>query len=339
MSKMIAAPAWYADGFGPPFVSHEELVRAAFPGPLAWLCLSFGFLRGAAVALLGARRGGLALIKGVPGTATALVISACLRRRPRIALLEFIRRPASSRRWRRLAYQLWHHHIEGPAVRRAMVVGHVMTEWERGEYARQYGLPEERFHHVRWPLCRWGEAPGEPILERGRTVMSSGRGYSDWETLFGAWRGADWDLTVVCGRADLERVRRLNPDGAATVHVELSRLDHDRLLRCSDLYAMVMREAGVSAGHVRLMAAVENGVPVVASDVRALDGYVESGGTAVLVAPGDSAGLRAAIDSLLGDARRRSRLRDEALARARDWTYDRYFAALRTVILEAFESR
>jgi glycosyltransferase involved in cell wall biosynthesis len=83
------------------------------------------------------------------------------------------------------------------------------------------------------------------------------------------------------------------------------------------------------------MAAVEAGVPVVASAIEALDEYVSAGETAVLVPPGDPDALRRAVDSMLGDPHERRRLRDAALARARQWTYDEYFAEVRALILSA----
>jgi glycosyltransferase involved in cell wall biosynthesis len=203
-------------------------------------------------------------------------------------------------------------------------------------YADAYRLDEERFRTILWPFCRTGEAPLPPVSGEGARVLSSGRAGSDWETLFAAAAEARWDLTVICSEADAERVRQLAPADAA-VFTELSRAEHDEHLRQSDVYVMAMRELGVSAGHVRLMAAVEAGVPVVASAIEALDEYVSAGETALLVPPGDSDELRRTVDSLLGDSHERRRLRDAALGRARQWTYEEYFAEVRALILSAAE--
>lgn len=328
----VAAPEWYVSAWGPPFLSYEDLIHAKLPRQAAELCTRIAPLRGAALAVL-ARRDAFALVKGVPGAEIALLLAALIHRGRRVVILEFIDRPPSERRCRRIVRSVWDRVAVRPAMRRAMALGHVLTGWEGSVYAERYGIEEERFRFIRWPLCRWGREAGKPVDRDGASVMASGRAHSDWETLFAASRGASWHLTVACAEADHDRVQRLNSGDAATVHVELSRAEHDELLRECDLYAMAMREVGASAGHVRLMAAVENGVPVVASEIKALDGYAASGETAVLVPAGRSAALRTAIDSLLGDPGRRERLRDTALERAREWSYDHYFEALRVAIL------
>jgi glycosyltransferase involved in cell wall biosynthesis len=100
------------------------------------------------------------------------------------------------------------------------------------------------------------------------------------------------------------------------------------------VYVMAMTERGVSAGHVRLMAAVEAGVPVVASRIEALADYVVPGETAVLVEPGVAVELRRAIEALLADAEERERMRNAALARAQGWTAEHYFERMRSLMLE-----
>jgi glycosyltransferase involved in cell wall biosynthesis len=213
-----------------------------------------------------------------------------------------------------------------------MAVGHVLTDDERTEYAAKYGLSAERLVKVRWPLCRTGAGSLAEITGEFRRVLSSGRAGSDWETLFRAADGADWSLTVICSSIDEQRVRNLSR-GRADVHAELDRAAHDSILRASDVYVMAMKERGVSAGHVRLMAAVEAGVPVVASEIRALEEYVVPGETAVMISPGAASALRREVDALLEDPSRRQVLRDAALARARAWTHKDYFERMRALIL------
>jgi glycosyltransferase involved in cell wall biosynthesis len=92
-------------------------------------------------------------------------------------------------------------------------------------------------------------------------------------------------------------------------------------------------EEGSSAGHGRLRAAVDAGVPVVASRVRALEGYVEDGETALLVPPGDPEALRSAIEAVLADHELATRLREGAVAHAGRWTYGDYFDAVRGLLM------
>jgi glycosyltransferase involved in cell wall biosynthesis len=97
---------------------------------------------------------------------------------------------------------------------------------------------------------------------------------------------------------------------------EVSRDEHDARLRTAALYLICLRETGPSAGHVRLMAAVGAGAPVIASGVPGLREYVEDGRTAVLVEPSDTGALRHAVDDLLADPSRRKQLRQRAFERA-----------------------
>jgi len=100
------------------------------------------------------------------------------------------------------------------------------------------------------------------------------------------------------------------------------------LLREAAVSVLPMYDAGISQGHVRLCEAVDAGVAVVASRVRSLDGYVEDGRTALLVAPGDPEALRAAVDGLLSEPVGRERLARAAFERAGAWTWADYLAAI-----------
>lgn len=64
--------------------------------------------------------------------------------------------------------------------------------------------------------------------------------------------------------------------------------------------------------------AMAHGRPVVASAVGGLLDAVEDGVTGLLVPPGDTAALRAALERLLGDGELRARLGEAARARARE---------------------
>ncbi len=326
----VVAPGWYADGIGPPVISYEAALAR---GP-RFLRIAAGrstTARGVALAWI-SRRSTLAVVKGTPGFMSSLVTSALCARGRRLIVLEFIHRPDSRSKLRAQAREVVRRLWEAPALRHAMAFGHVLTERERGEYSRAYRIEEDRFIRVRWPLCRGGTTESPAISEHGTSVFSSGRAGSDWETLFAASKDATWSLTIVCSGLDAERVAWLNSGGRARVLCEIGRHEHDQLLRASDVYVMAMRERGVSAGHVRLMSAVENGVPVVASDIEALREYVVDTKTALLVPPGDHAALRSTIDSLLDDPGRRAVLRDSAIQRAREWTYRHYFDRLRSLI-------
>src|SRR5439155_1593559 len=85
-------------------------------------------------------------------------------------------------------------------------------------------------------------------------------------------------------------------DGRAEVFCELSRSEHDERVRASAVYVLCLKDGGPSAGHVRLMAVVDCGTPVIATAVRGLEGYVDRR-SAILVPPGDPERLGADVSA------------------------------------------
>lgn len=329
---MIGAPRFYAERLGPGFVDHAELLAARIPRPLAAVAARFAAARGIALGLLARRGDRVAVIRRERGALAALAVCALPPARPRLFVLELLRRPTPGTAPRRLAHAVWVALIERPALRRGMRAGQVMTEWERREYAAALRLEPARLALVPWAWREGGDREPVAIEPGSRAVFSSGRAGCDWETLFAAAAGRDWGLTAICSRPDAERVRALAAPSGATVEVEVDWDRHDRALRAAAVDVIALADRGPSAGQVRLMAAVEAGVPVVVSDVRALDGYAVAGETAELVPAGDPRALGDRVDALLADPARRLRLRDAARARADAWTYREYFARLRELI-------
>lgn len=331
----IVDSRWYAAMLGAPFVAVEEVLTARLPASIAALVMRVGILRGLSLGLLAYRSPVVGVIKNTPGALLAVAVAAIRPGRSRLVLLEFIRRPLPQRRWRRRLYLLRFGLLERPLVRRGMAAGQVLTEGEHQAYARLYRVQDSSLQLVPWALTAWGTEPLEPATSRELGVLSSGRTSCDWETLFAAAAGREWPLTVVCANQDRARVDALNRDGRARVYSELPQEEHWELLRASAVYALVVREEESSAGHVRLRSAVDAAVPVVASRVMALDGYLEDGVTGLLVPPGDPDALRSTIDAVLDDPDLRDRLRDAAAERARGWTRADYFDAVRRLLLSA----
>ncbi len=335
---MIAAPRFYAEGLGEPYLDCANALKLVAPGPIGRLAAGRPRLR-AAVLALGARRGrlGLVAIRGEPGTLTALAVCAVAPSRRAVYVCELLCRPPSRSRSRRFVRGVWARLVEGPLLRRGAAGAQAMTAWERDELTAAHRLDPERVALVPWPLREGGDKPAAAIEPDSRRVFASGRTACDWETLFAAASGAAWELIVVCSKADAGRVHGLAEalvGSRVDVRVEVPWAEHDQLLRASAVCAIVIADRGLSAGQVRLMSAVEAGVPVVATAVRALSEHIVAGETALMVEPSDPVALRGAIDDLLADSSLRRELRDRARERAADSTYSHYFAQLREVIGE-----
>ena len=271
-----------------------------------------------------------------PAWRTTLLLSALTACR-RLVAIHFIDHPPPSGRARRALHRLWRP-VDRAATRRALLVAHVLTEPEGAAVQHRFALPSERVRHVPFALRRHEDDVLPPPATESR-VVSAGRAHCDWPTLFAAARGADWPLTVVCSAQDREEVDRLNADGRATVICEIPREECARILRTAAVVAVVMREEGVSQGHVRLMDAVDAGAAIVATRTRSLDGYAVDGETALLVPARDPAALREATDGLLADPAERARLREAAFERGREWTGPQYLEALAEMVRSAARAR
>jgi hypothetical protein len=323
----VVASDWYAAGVGEPWTALTATIGG---GWLARTRLGRGLLIHRA-----ARRGaGAALIRNERGALTALWLAALTRRGP-VVLLEMIpnRRPRAG--WKRLLAGAWFRLVECPSVRSGARAAQAMSAAETQSLARMFELPAERFPHVPWALCRTGEAEFPPASTRSG-VLASGRAACDWETLFAA-ATSQWDLTVVCGEADRSRVEALDATAGtgARIHSEISRGEHDALMRAAAVYAMPLTEDRLSSGQVRLQTATELGAPVVVSRISTLAEYVVDGKTAIQVGVGQPDSLRAAVEGLLADPERRDGLATAALARARARTYPDYLSDVGQMVRDA----
>jgi glycosyltransferase involved in cell wall biosynthesis len=294
--------------------------------PLVW---RLGPVRALTLLIAARKHHAIVTIRRDPGWRSLLLLSALWHRRPKLVVLHFIDHPLRRGGLKGQIDGLWSP-LERWCLRRTLLRGHVLSAWEAEPYSRRYGIEQDRFAFV--PFA-WRQAPPgspptfRPAAER-RGVIAAGRVSCDWVTLFQAARGQDWELTVVCPASHRTEVDALNHDGRALVRTDLSTVEAQELLAASAVSVIATYETGISQGHVRLRSAVDCGAPVVASHTRSMDGYVDDGRTALLVAPGDADALREAVNRLLDDASARDEIVQAAWQRADRWTWEDYLAAL-----------
>lgn len=338
----LLVDSWYAaaiaDGHrgdsGPPqpVASLDQTLETRFP---RWsrLALRCRPLRGMLWYLASRKMHRVVCLFASPGLLSFLLLESLFHKgAPRVVLVEFLRpRPVGFKA--RMKESL-HARICRRLFPGTVAAIQVMTDWEGQHYAAKYGLPPSLFTTIAFPMMLNPSAL--PVLPAtpSAVVMASGRAACDWDTLFAAARNARWCLTVVCSQADRPQVERLNRDGRATVLSEVSPEQHASLLGAAGIYALVLREQDASTGQVRLARAIEAGIPVVASDVRGLDGYLEDGITAVGVPPGDPDALRRAIDRLLDDRQAYRELRSRAYEAMRSRSLEDYVSRIKLLALK-----
>ena len=324
--RSVLADGWY--GWLIPSFRALSDVYERWPRPVQEWMLRLGALRAVVLFAASLRYDVVATIRTDRGWRSLLLLRALLGRRRKLVALHFIDHPDRAGVIGNLVDRGWRP-IDRWATRRAVLAAHVLSPWEVERYARAFGVEPERFSFIpfAWRMAAGANGAPDPAASRD-LVIASGRAFCDWPTLFEAARPADWRLLVICGGHDRALVDRLNADGRATVVSDLPPERARELLREAAVSVLPMYDAGVSQGHVRLCDAVDAGAVVVASRTRSLDGYVEDGRTAVLVAPGDPDAMRGAIDELLADPAERGRLARAAFERAAAWTWDDYLAAI-----------
>jgi len=226
-------------------------------------------------------------------------------------------------------YDFCAEYVLGPCLRRSMLGCQVLTEWERELAIKRYGLDENQVKCIPWPL-NMKEVPARSFEEtpREEMVFSSGRAACDWETLFAAAEIGGWPLTVVCAEKDYARVSRLNKSGKVRVLHEIPREEHDRLFSLATVYVLCLRDEVKSSGHIRLASGIQAGVPVVASRVRGLDGYLIDGTTAISVPEGNAQILADTVSRLLSNPEERIELAKKALEYSKTSTGQHYIDSI-----------
>lgn len=306
-----------------PMLSHCDILQTEierkFGSGLGSLSRRFSVIRGVLAWWIARQYDFVVSVNHWPGTRWLIFLTAWLgwERRQKIILLEFINYP--ERPLSRLIFSVWMPLIFRPALRRVLVAAQVMSPVEPAYYSRQLGLPACLFHVVPLSLIE-DKVADRDYAASNRVVFASGRGTTDWETLFRAAEGTNWELHVACSKHDRRRIDRLNKRRRAKVKSEIPAAEHARIMATSAVYVMPLRQRPISCGQLRLRNAISAGTPIVCTQSVGLVGYAIHNQTAIVVAPGDYLAVRHEVERLLADPA----LRQAQAARARE------FAAART---------
>lgn len=168
----------------------------------------------------------------------------------------------------------------------------------RGDSAmleRRYDVSVRRTRFIRWPT-RLDRLPA-PATDGGY-VYAAGWAHRDWDTLVAALCEARLPAVLAPGHT-----LALPPDAEDFISViEMPSPARGREFAAgARLVAAVMKETELPSGPLVLLDAMGMGKAVVASDVNGTRDYVRAGETALVVRPGDSAELAAALRTLWDD--------------------------------------
>jgi glycosyltransferase involved in cell wall biosynthesis len=157
------------------------------------------------------------------------------------------------------------------------------------------GMDPDRFvvkPNFAWPVAR-REGPGDRFLYLGR--LSEEKGV---ETLLEAWRAVDVPLDIIGDGPLAADLRAIAPPSVNFVGA----IPGDRVPeRLSSVRALVVSSRWYEAAPRVIAEAFAAGVPVIASDIGALPGFVVDGVNGVLAVPGDPSSWRDAARKLIDD--------------------------------------
>lgn len=343
MSRLpILADTWYAHHYSDLCEPFESLLQENFPAWVISLARRVGIVRGWLFFLIAQQHSLTLTSTQIRGAKAFFIFEALLgTARKRLILLEFIQPMKGRSRsiLKRSMHYVWLYWILKRVLRRSLLIALVLTEWERSLYSEFFGIPEEHFVFIPWPKRRRNDRLVDALAPAAaeRVVVSSGREACDWETLFQAAEGQDWSLRIICSRRDLSRVRRLNRNGIADVLCEIPRKHHQSQVKRAAVYVLSLFERQRSSGHVRISDATGAGIPIVATAVKGIEGYIDEGETGLLVPPGDVLLLRSAVNRLLADASYGQKLARNAFDRAANHTFEDYMAEIGVLIRRAVQ--
>jgi hypothetical protein len=172
-----------------------------------------------------------------------------------------------------------------------------MVKSDEKNYQKVFGLPAQSIRFIPWPMITGDNfSQADPLdLPERKIILASGRANCDWETLLDAADGQDWPLVIVCSGADLARIVGNPKSRGLDIRSEISKAEHERLVKSARIYVLCLGQANISSGQIRLSHCSEFRTPLVASEVYGLRGYLENGLTGVAVPTSSRCATRSTI--------------------------------------------
>ena len=198
---------------------------------------------------------------------------------------------------------------------------------EEERFSKALGVPREKFRFV---LYHYGPSICQLPVSEGDYIFSGGDSSRDYRTVLRAVSGTPYH-TIICTR-ETSCFRGVEiPSNVEVMSVTPSRFDE--LMAGARVVVVALPEREIhTGGHTVIANAFRLGKPVIVLGRDEYKSYVEPGKTGILLAPGDSESLRAAIDRVYTDAEFARFLggnaRQAAAAFSPEIFFERVFAAV-----------
>ena len=201
--------------------------------------------------------------------------------------------------------------VFGRAFRRAhALITH--SREEIPEYARAFGLDAAKFRFIPF---QQGDIDTPPAAERF-DVVAMGSAGRDYATLCEALRDTPLSALII---AKPEALAGVDVPPNVQVRAGLTMEECRALSAAAPIAAVAIAETTNAAGQATLLTAMAQGRAIVATRCPGTADYLTDGEDALLVEPGDAAGLRDALLRLAGDEDLRNR---QSVAAQQRWRRD-----------------
>jgi glycosyltransferase involved in cell wall biosynthesis len=181
-------------------------------------------------------------------------------------------------------------------------------------------VPARKLAIIPYHTTLWGAKYPE---HEGEYVFAGGDTNRDYRTLIQAVTGLTYKVVIAVFRRDHFAGVEIPPN------VEILTASRDEFFRLMARSAVVVvpMQGGLihSGGHQTYLNAMELGKPVVVADDGGADEYIADGVTGFIVKPGELAGLRKALQTLMCDRAMARRLGQNAKAAAEEYTPEKWF--------------
>lgn len=325
--------SWYADYLDYDGFSFQSwLVKKPWYRLLRPIIARSSFFRGVLLFLCARKSSGAVVACDINGFWTFLMLRAMFGTPGECFILEFIRR-RPLRVIKKFLYPIWFNFMVKPAIRRSHSKMQVMTYWERKYYADMFGVEEDRFFHIPYPMLRSESLQKPNSKKSGGYVMSSGRVACDWETLIDAVKDLpEYQVIIVHSKKDTNIIGQIRLPRNIKLFCEIPKSEHNRLLENAACYVITLHETTGSTGQVRLSNAIQLGIPVIATRNSGLEEFLTNSETAIIVPPADPVTLRKEIQRVMENPDLQKSLAEKAFQDHKQWTMENYLNCLSSTV-------
>jgi glycosyltransferase involved in cell wall biosynthesis len=234
-----------------------------------------------------------------------------------------------------------------PPARRGRALAHALVAWvrrpsvhyivfgsdERRVFAERWSVPEHRVAAMTYHGHDWPQRAG-PQADDDGFVFAGGNSLRDYRPLLAAAERVDAEIVIATTLAM----------GPAPPNVRAGPRPEDeyrRLARRAALHVVPMiADPPRSAGQASYIDALMLSIPVIVTDGLGVRDHLRDGEDALIVAPGDPAGLAQAIHTCLADGDLRRRLGEAGRARAqREFTLEAFRAREYALLQSIWDAR